>query len=207
VKPTSYPHKPWEVFLPLKQFAIGKSRLGNVSVDFRISLIKAMASDLIDTLLQVPNIASITVVGVEHSLITNIANPRLNSFPISEPISINADLYLAIGDAERIAIFLPDLPSVKLSEISLALELASNHKTSFITDQSALGTTAFFSSVGCVPTYFGTNSAAAHREASAFELVNPHFIGIRSDCDDLSDLLAINSANLGYNTRFLIEQH
>ena len=207
MKPTSYPHKPWEVFLPLKQFAIGKSRLGNVSVDFRISLIKAMASDLIDTLIQVPNIASITVVGVEHSQITDSANPRLKSFPISEPVSINADLYLAIGDVKRIAIFLPDLPSATATEISHALELASNHQTSFIADLNSIGSTSFFSTVGKVETHFGLNSATAHRSANAFELVDPHFKGIKADCDDWADLLAIESSDLGHATRALMDHH
>jgi 2-phospho-L-lactate guanylyltransferase len=207
VKPTSYPHEPWEVFLPLKQFASGKSRLGNVPVDFRISLIKAMASDLIDTLLKVPNIARITVVGVEHSLITNAANPRLKSFPILEPISINADLSLAIGEAKRIAIFLPDLPSATAAEVSQALELASGYQTSFIADLNSIGSTSFFSTVGKAKTHFGPNSAAAHRSANVFELVDPHFKGIKADCDDWADLLAIESSDLGHATRALIEQH
>jgi 2-phospho-L-lactate guanylyltransferase len=207
VKPTSYPREPWEVFLPLKQFAIGKSRLGNVPLDFRISLIKAMASDLIDTLLQVPHIASITVVGVEHGLISDAANPRLKSFPILEPISINADLFVAIGDEKRIAIFLPDLPSVKAAEITQALELASKHRTSFIADLNSIGSTAFFSTVGKVETHFGINSANAHRNSQAFELVDPHFKGIKADCDDWADLLAIESSDLGHATRALMEHH
>jgi 2-phospho-L-lactate guanylyltransferase (CobY/MobA/RfbA family) len=207
VKPTSYPHESWEVFLPLKQFASGKSRLGNVPAEFRVSLIKAMASDLIDTVLQVPNIAGITVVGVEHSLITNAANPRLKSFPILEPVSINSDLSLAIGEAKRIAIFLPDLPSATATEISHALELASQHQTSFIADLNSIGSTSFFSTIGKVETHFGLNSAAAHRSANAFELVDPHFKGIKADCDDWADLLAIESSDLGHATRALIEHH
>ena len=207
MKPTSYPHEPWEVFLPLKQFANGKSRLGNVPAEFRVSLIKAMASDLIDTLLRVPNIASITVVGVEHGLITNADNPRLKSIPILEPVSINADLFLAFSEAKRIAIFLPDLPSATAKEISKALELASEHQTSFIADLNSIGSTSFFSTIGKVETHFGLNSAAAHRTANAFELVDPHFKGIKADCDDWADLLAIESSDLGHATRALMEHH
>ncbi len=103
---------------------IGKSRLGSIPIDFRVSLIKAMAVDLIEVLLQVPQISTITIVGVDHRELTNTANPKLLSFPISEPININSDLEMAIVDSKRIAIFLPDLPSVKTAEISNALELA-----------------------------------------------------------------------------------
>jgi 2-phospho-L-lactate guanylyltransferase (CobY/MobA/RfbA family) len=166
-----------------------------------------MASDLIDALLQVPNIASITVVGVEHGSITNATNPRLKSFPILEPISINSDLYLATSEAKRIAIFLPDLPSATVAEISQALELASRHQTSFIADLNSIGSTSFFSTVGKVETHFGHNSAAAHRSAHAFELVDPHFKGIKADCDDWADLLAIESSDLGHATRVLMEHH
>ncbi len=201
------PNDPWDVFLPLKQFDAGKSRLGNIPADFRVSLIKAMAVDLIDVLLEVPQISSITIVGVDHKQLTDAASPRLKSFPISQPIDINSDLQIAIGDSKRIAIFLPDLPSVKTTEISKALELASGHRTSFIADQNSIGSTAFFSTIGKVVTHFGINSAAAHRSAQAFELNDPQFEGIKADCDDWSDLLAINTSDLGHATRALMEHH
>jgi 2-phospho-L-lactate guanylyltransferase (CobY/MobA/RfbA family) len=196
VNSASNPNDPWEVFLPLKQFDAGKSRLGNIPADFRVSLIKAMAVDLIDVLLQTPQIASITIVGVNHQDLINSANPRLRSFPISQPIDINSDLQLAVGDSRRIAIFLPDLPSVKTTEI-----------TSFVADQKSIGSTAFFSTVGKVMTHFGINSAAAHRSAQAIELIDPQFKGIKADCDDWSDLLAIDTRDLGHATRALMEHH
>lgn len=204
---TDNSNEPWDVFLPLKQFAAGKSRLTTIPDDFRVSLIKAMAIDLIEVLRQVPHIANITVVGVDHQELTNSANPKLLSFSISEPIDINSDLQLAIGDSKRIAIFLPDLPSVKTAEISKALELANSHKTSFIADQNSIGSTAFFSTVGKVPTYFGANSAAAHRNAQAIELIDSQFKGIKADCDDWSDLVAIKISDLGHETRALLEHH
>jgi 2-phospho-L-lactate guanylyltransferase len=207
VNSASNPNDPWDVFLPLKQFDAGKSRLGNIPADFRVSLIKAMTVDVIDVLLQVPQISSITIVGVDHEQLTDAANPRLRSFPISDPIDINADLQMAIGDSKRIAIFLPDLPSVKTAEILRALELANAHHTSFIADQNSIGSTAFFSTVGKVVTHFGTNSAAAHRSAQAIELIDPLFNGIKADCDDWSDLLAINTPDLGHATRALMEHH
>jgi 2-phospho-L-lactate guanylyltransferase len=114
---------------------------------------------------------------------------------------------MAIGDSKRIAIFLPDLPSVKTAEILRALELANAHHTSFIADQNSIGSTAFFSTVGKVVTHFGTNSAAAHRSAQAIELIDPLFNGIKADCDDWSDLLAISASDLGHATRALMEHH
>jgi 2-phospho-L-lactate guanylyltransferase len=207
VNSATNPNEPWDVFLPLKQFAAGKSRLGGIPDDFRVSLIKAMAVDLIEVLLQVPHITSITIVGVDHQELTTAANPKLRSFPISEPVDINSDLQLAIGGSKRIAIFLPDLPSVKTAEISQALELATSHKTSFIADQNSIGSTAFFSTVGKVATQFGINSAAAHRSAQAIELIDPQFKGIKADCDDWSDLEAIEISDLGHATRVLMELH
>lgn len=181
--------------------------MGNIPADFRVSLIKAMAVDLIDVLLQVWQISSVTIVGVDHEQLIDAANPRLKSFPIIDPININSDLQLAIGDSKRIAIFLPDLPSVKTAEILRALELANTHHTSFIADQNSIGSTAFFSTVGKVVTHFGDNSAAAHRNAQAIELMDPHFKGIKADCDDWSDLEAIDISDLGNATRALMEHH
>jgi 2-phospho-L-lactate guanylyltransferase (CobY/MobA/RfbA family) len=99
------------------------------------------------------------------------------------------------------------LPSISAQEISLALEMAASHKTSFIADQNEIGTTAFFSTVGKVATHFGINSAAAHRNSGVFELVDPQFKGIKADCDDWSDLLAIDTHDLGHATRALMEHH
>ncbi len=201
------PNDQWDVFLPLKQFAAGKSRLSSIPDDFRVSLIKAMAIDLIEVLLRIPQITTITIVGVDHTQLTSAANSRLKSFPILEPIDINSDLQLAMGESKRIAIFLPDLPSVKVVEISQALALASTNRTSFIADQNSIGSTAFFSTVGKVATHFGINSAAAHRSAGAIELIDPQFKGIKADCDDWSDLLAIAANDLGHATRALMEHH
>ena len=203
----SNPNEDWSVFLPLKQFAAGKSRFSMIPPEFRISLIKAMADDLIDALLQVSNLQSITIVGVDHRELTDAANPKLNSIPIAQPIDINSDLHIAIGEQSRVAIFLPDLPSVNSNEISRAFELASNHRTSFIPDQNQIGITAFFSTIGKVQTYFGQNSAEAHRATHAIELTDPEFKGIKADCDDWSDLLALNLENLGRSTRSLMEHH
>jgi len=166
-----------------------------------------MANDLIEVLLQLSNIVSITVVGIDHEQLACAKNSRLKSFPILEPIDINSDLQMAIGESKRIAIFLPDLPSVKTTEILRALELSNNHQRSFIADQNLIGSTAFFSTVGKVPTYFGANSAAAHRSARAIELIDPQFKGIKADCDDWSDLLAIDISDLGHATRALMEHH
>jgi 2-phospho-L-lactate guanylyltransferase len=201
------PNDQWDVFLPLKQFAAGKSRLSTIPDHFRVSLIKAMANDLIEVLLQIPQITTITIVGVDHTQLTSATNSRLKSFPILEPIDINSDLQLAIGESKRIAIFLPDLPSVKAVEILRALALASTNRTSFIADHNSIGSTAFFSTVGKVATHFGINSAAAHRSAGAIELIDPQFKGIKADCDDWSDLLAIAANDLGHATRALMEHH
>jgi hypothetical protein len=56
-------------------------------------------------------------------------------------------------------------------------------------------------------THFGINSAAAHRSAQAIELIDPQFKGIKADCDDWSDLLAIDTRDLGHATRALMEHH
>lgn len=197
----------WQVYLPLKNFDAGKSRLMVLPDEVRVSLIKAMASDLIKVLLQVRSISSIRVVGVDHSKITKVKDSRLTSIPFLEPHDINSDLEQSFNIVDQYAVFLPDLPSVKSSEIIKAFELASNYAESFIADKSGIGSTAFFSTVGKVPTYFGPNSAEAHRRMGAIELKDSLFKGIKADCDVWSDLLAISSKDLGPATRAIMEQH
>lgn len=197
----------WSVFLPLKQFETGKSRLKTIPTELRLSLIKAMASDLIDALLKVRQIALITVVGVDHKLVYSSDNPKLKSFAITQAVDINTDLALAISNEKRVAIFLPDLPGVSGGEITRSLELAAENARSFITDRTELGTTAFFSTVGKVPTYFGIDSAAKHQATGAVKLTDLTFQGIKADCDDWADLLAIKASDLGVATKSLLEHH
>ena len=197
----------WEVFLPLKNFSAAKSRLAITPAELRVLLIKSMASDVIEVLLQIPSISSIKVVGVDHSQITEVKDSRLSSIPFLEPNDINSDIAQAIDNVDRYAVLLPDLPSVKAQEVIRAFELASHYERSFIADKSGVGSTAFFSTVGKVSTFFGHNSAEAHRGAGAIELKDSLFAGIKADCDVWSDLLAISSQDLCSATRALMEQH
>lgn len=192
----------WSVFLPLKDLSTGKSRL-NVPLEAdRIALIKAMACDLIDALLTVKNVASITIVGVNHLELGVRADARLSSY-IPEAISgINSDLSHAIGNSKMIAAILPDLPAVTSKEIALALELAEGHIQSYIPDFTDIGTTAYFSTDReHFSPQFGENSARSHSMNGADQLSHPTFWGIRRDCDDLDDLLEIPPSALGFATR------
>jgi 2-phospho-L-lactate guanylyltransferase len=196
----------WDVFLPLKQFAIGKSRFRGLANTERISLIKAMASDVIESLLQLAIIDSITIVGENHLDATANRDPRIRSLPMSVLAGINADLHQTIGASERIAVILPDLPTITSGELAIALDLADVHEQSFIPDFAGRGTTSYFSTRSKVfNPQFGPNSALAHLRGGAIKLSHPSFVGIMRDCDDFKELEQFPLSALGRSTRSIME--
>lgn len=192
----------WSILLPLKELSTGKSRL-NVPTDAdRIALIKAMACDLIDALLSLDNVASITVVGVNHRDLSAQGDNRLDSYLPEVPSGINCDLSHAIGNSGKIGAILPDLPAVTSEEIAIALELAEGHTQSYIPDYTDVGTAAYFStSREYFSPQFGGDSSRSHSLKGAYKLSHPTFWGIRRDCDNLTDLLGIPLSSLGVATR------
>ncbi len=196
----------WDVFLPLKQFVTGKSRLQGLPNNERKSLIRAMANDVIDAILQLSNVGSITIVGLHHLDVTTNPDLRIRSFPLTQMTGINNDVRRAIGASNKISVILPDLPSITSAELAIALDLASANEQSFIPDFSGKGTTIYFvTNSNAFNPQFGPNSALEHLKNGAKELSHPAFAGIMRDCDDFTDLGQIPLSALGRATRSIME--
>lgn len=166
-----------------------------------------MASDVIESLLQLSIIDSITIVGENHHDVTANRDPRIQSFPLSVLAGINADLHQAIGASGKIAVILPDLPTITSRELAIALDLADAHEQSFIPDFTGCGTTSYFATRSeAFNPRFGPNSALAHSRGGAIELSHPFFVGITRDCDDFKDLEQFPLSTLGRSTRSIMEQ-
>jgi len=197
----------WSIFLPMKHFALGKSRLLELSETHRISLIKCMANDVIQQLLQVPEVHTITVVGSDHRDLIKLPDHRVNSSIPYPSQSINIDVSSVLGEERKVAILLPDLPGLTHHEISIALNFANTRSTSFIRDYKGVGSTFYM----CTQREkfnpkFGADSAKLHLETGAIEIVDSRFDGLRRDCDSLSDLAEFEVASLGRSTRLFMEQ-
>lgn len=195
----------WSVFLPLKPFLAGKTRLNLLPDDVRIALIKAMASDVVDSIMELANIEAVTVVGVSHEEVSSLKDPRLRSYLPKVISGINSDVLLAVGGSRKIAVILPDLPAVTSAEIAIALDLAEGNRQSFIRDAEGSGSSMYFApSRQYFSPQFGVNSAHSHALNAAVELSHPTFLGIRRDCDDLVGLTNIPISTLGLATRSFV---
>lgn len=207
VSPTKNYRRQWSVFLPLKPFSVGKSRMIIHPTTDRAKLIKAMASDVIDAILNLSNIEMVTLVGVCYEEMSLRNDPRLRSYLPNGISDINGDIRQGIGTSQSIAVILPDLPALTSEEIAIAFTLAEGHQQSFIRDHEGTGSTMYFaSSREYFSPQFGVNSAPAHVAGGVVELNHPNFYGIRRDCDEFDHLTNISPSKLGPATRSFVEQ-
>ncbi len=203
---TSNQRPRWNILLPIKVLTKGKSRFKTLSDEDKIELIKAMANDVIDELILVPAIELITIIGIDHRRLGERTQAKIQSIVPDPALGINIDILSLHRVSEHTAVLLPDLPSLKADEVALALTLAGNHDQSFISDRSGLGTTMYLSTKKeSFHPRFGAQSAREYAENSAVELTSSEFIGIKHDCDNLSDLLNLSLPTLGPATRAFVQ--
>ena len=196
----------WNIYLPIKPTFNRKTRFENWSSGKRSALAKAMAIDVINCLLLVEQINSITIVGVDHKELVQSNDPKVESFIPSKLLGINSDVTEAVKYSQNIAVLLPDIPAITGLEITTALMLAENQPESFIADKSEQGST-FYAALQRqnLQPAFGLGSALKHANQGAYKLDHECFIGIRSDCDNLMQLLSISPELIGPATKKFLQ--
>lgn len=191
----------WTLLLPYKGAFNAKSRLreSGVSDDDRKLLADAFLRDVLTAVSEVSSVSQIIVTTPDPT-----TRALLDSFPCSvliEPRELDglnsalAWALSALGDARsQCTILAADLPFVSSVEIEYALELASQHERSFVSDSAGSGTTllAMNHTPGFTPA-FGEDSRSAHEALGCVELLIPQTSGLRRDVDTLDQLNADHS--------------
>lgn len=192
----------WAVVIPVKAFAVAKSRLGPaVPAEARAALARAFALDTIAAARAAKGVGRIVVVTGEIDLGSPLpdrvelvrepesAGPDTGAGGLTAAIDAGID-HVRADDLAPVAVLLGDLPSLRASELEFALGAAARHPLAFIADADGTGTTLVTAAVG-VPMRpaFGEQSASRHREAGFADLSgSAPFTTLRRDVDTVEAL-------------------
>lgn len=198
----------WDVVIPLKPTARGKSRLG-LQAEQRQALALAFLLDVLDAVTPAEQVAAVTVVcGVSdaHRLPPGV---RIRS---DDSSGLN-DVLAAATAPEHLEspfalIMMSDLPCTTTASIDMliaAMEpviVAGGPATqAFLSDQPGVGTTALGGRAGALQPRFGKRSRAAHRFDGAVEITDPVFARLRRDVDSLPELVDAVRLGVGAHTQ------
>lgn len=198
----------WDVVIPLKPTARGKSRLG-MDQRQRQALSWAFLSDVLDAALAAEAVAAVTVVcgpGDATALPSGVRahpddgaglNEALASATTPEQLASPFGLIL-MSDIPCATPALIDMLMAAMQRVVLAGEPSTQ---AFLSDQPGVGTTALGARVGSLRPGFGRRSRAAHRFSGAVEITDPVFAPLRRDVDSLPDLVDAVRLGVGRHTR------
>lgn len=204
----------WHVVVPVKDAAVGKSRLaqalfraghhGNVEV-----LARAIARDTLEVLCHVVDPARVVLVTAD-----GVMGPewqRRGVLVVGDPAGgLNAAVAAGLAQVppdEAVAVLLGDLPALRPEDLTAALAAAARQAHSVVPDLDGTGTVlratggrpAGEGTLAATPHFiprFGPGSAAAHAAdgATVLELDLPR---LRTDVDDLESLRGAAALGLG----------
>jgi len=197
----------WTVLLPVKPFALGKSRLAPWAGANRADWARAFYLDTLDAVFHTPLVQHVIVVTADseaHVLAVRAGAEVADDTPVC---GLNAAVYRgathAAGPTGRpVAVLTADLPALRPEELKQVLTDARHHPRAFLTDHTGSGTTILTASTPqmLLPRFEGA-SRTQHAVTGAHELTIPNVPGARLDVDTPMDLGAALSLGVGpYST-------
>ncbi len=190
----------WHAIVPAKRLVESKTRLG------RIDLSIPFLTDVLTALAESTQIADITVV-TSDSTIADVAS-GLNCAVVEElgepgllPAINQGIQSLPAIERAHIVVVLGDIPCLTATDVSNFLVAGAKYPCAFLSDAEGTGSTMWMrtdntSDLPC----FGPRSRAAHREAGATEIHEPHLASARRDVDTEVNLWDAIRLGLGTST-------
>lgn len=199
----------WRVLVPVKPFAVGKSRLAGLGPRRRTELARAFALDTLAAAAGASRVGWVGAVTDEPLLREAAAELGIAVLPDLGGGDLNAALRVAAGQwspqgAAGVAVLTADLPMLDPHELDQALAEAERHGRVFAPDAQGRGTTLLTARAGRVlEPRFGSGSALRHRLTGARDLPM-RTAGLSRDIDTPGDLLLLDPARCGRHTRALL---
>ncbi|WP_024288797.1 2-phospho-L-lactate guanylyltransferase [Cellulomonas sp. KRMCY2] len=226
----------WSVVVPVKDAAVGKTRLGGVLDErARAALVRAMALDTISAATACAVVAQVVVVTADEVVARQA--PTIGRTPgrvarrapgsasvaavqvVDEPSRAGAPSGLDAAAAAGVAVarssalaapvgvLLGDLPALRPDDLMAALDAAWPHARAMVADADGTGTTVLTVGGG-VPfaSRFGTGSAAAHAALGYVRLDVAVESTLRHDVDVPADLDALRALRPGPRTARVLDR-
>lgn len=206
------------VLVPIKALAEGKTRLSPLlSEAARRALSRAMLTDVVTSVLQVPAIDRVAVVSSDPSLLA--LAQRLGALTVDEghPRGLNGatglgtDFCLRHG-ATTLLVLLSDLPLIRSRDIAhLFAQLSGQPEILLVRCKYGDGTNAFMRVPPLVmQPCFGGPSLAAHQEAARRQGIGCRVVkapSIRFDLDSVEDLKQCENEQLAPHTAQVLHEY
>jgi 2-phospho-L-lactate guanylyltransferase len=195
--------------VPVKPLATAKSRLRGAVPDVpHDRLVLAMAKDTLAAALASERISRVIVVTEDPIAGSALAAAGAEWVPDTPRAGLNAAFShgarLASGGREPVAALTADLPALRPTELSSALDAASAAARACVPDADGTGTVLLTARAGVeLDPRFGPDSAAAHVRSGALALTGD-WPGLRRDVDTPADLAAVVGLGLGRHTAELV---
>jgi 2-phospho-L-lactate guanylyltransferase len=195
----------WSVVVPAKRLAVAKTRLRPLTAplgDGHDDLVLALLADTVAAALGSELVAEVVVVTDDPAAAGLVLGLGARTVADEPDAGLNAALSHGASTARHpaVAALSSDLPALRPTELTAALEAASAVPRAFVADAPGSGTT-LLTAVG-VPLRpsFGPGSARAHRAGGATAL-DGRWPGLVRDVDTEADLREALTLGVGSRTR------
>ncbi|MFE9069277.1 2-phospho-L-lactate guanylyltransferase [Streptomyces violaceusniger] len=198
------------MLLPVKPFALGKSRLGSWADAARRDIARAVFLDTMDAILHTPEVCRLIVVTADpeaHALAAGAGAEGIHEASVG---GLNAAARLGAAAAaghgagvrtDPVAVVAADLLALKPRELASVLAEASRHPRAALADHRGHGSTVLTAQDPSflLPGFEGA-SRARHAANGAYEIAHSGVPGARLDIDVPGDLALAAALGLGTHT-------
>ncbi|ATL86450.1 hypothetical protein SMALA_6222 [Streptomyces malaysiensis subsp. malaysiensis] len=196
--------------MPVKPFALGKSRLGSWAGAARRDIARAVFLDTMDAILHTPEVCRLIVVTADpeaHALAAGAGAEGIHEASVG---GLNAAARLGAAAAadhgtgvrtDPVAVVAADLPALKPRELASVLAEAGRRPRAVLADHRGHGSTILTAQDPSflLPGFEGA-SRARHAANGAYEIAHSGVPGARLDIDVPGDLTLAAALGLGTHT-------
>jgi 2-phospho-L-lactate guanylyltransferase len=202
----------WVAVVPVKRFAVAKSRLDPGVDGRRQALARAFAADTVTALRAVAEIHVVVVVTGDQQAGRSAQGPGVVVLDEPEPGGLNQAAAAGIRWSRQhhrsaaVAVISADLPALRPQDVSAVLGLAAAHPSAVVADREGTGTTMLTALPDvAVEPRFGPGSLARHRAGGAVVVSAPDLVRAARDVDTASHLAEAVALGVGSETARVLD--
>jgi len=202
----------WVAVVPVKHFAVAKSRLDPGVDGKRSALARAFAADTVTALKAVPEVRIVVVVTDDQRAAESVQGPGVAVLDEPTPGGLNRAVTAGIAWVREhhhdaaVAVVSADLPALRPQDVRTVLGLAAAHPSAVVADREGTGTTVLTALPGAdIEPCFGPGSLALHRAAGAVLVSAPGLVRAARDVDTASQLAEAVALGVGPETSRVLD--
>jgi 2-phospho-L-lactate guanylyltransferase len=202
----------WVAVVPVKHFAVAKSRLDPGVDGRRQALARAFAADTVTALKAVAEVPVVVVVTADRQAGRSAQGPGVVVLEEPDPGGLNQAAAAGIRWSREhhpeaaVAVISADLPALRPQDVSTVLGLAAAHPRAVVADREGTGTTMLTALPDvAVEPRFGPGSLSRHRADGAVVVSAPGLVRAARDVDTAGQLAEAVALGVGSETARVLD--